>query len=165
MGWAILVKHMPADWPNMGWSKLFHHYEFKTQNNFSHFYAKNFWWLILEWSVSVPRPTTNGRKKLYFSVFGQSSKFQTNTLSNGWDSFTDHSFLYPNPGSTGPCQRKNILGTCFFAQMAAKKFQSKPLIVYRVTSQHLHSLYKWLKNFYAHFFKHTYSFLSQGYNI
>ena len=79
-------------------------------------------------------------------------------------------FLAPGPGPTGPRPRKkNFLRHTFLPKWTQKKFRPKrmkggrvirPFIYHRVTewqsdrvteSHHFHSLYGWVKFFYAHF--------------
>ena len=109
MGWAVLVKCMPANWPNMGWSNFFDHFELKPK--------------IIVGLLFVGQ-SAQGHWLYFFLKFfiGLSLNFQTNTLSNGWDRLTNQRFLALSPGPTGPCPRKRIIGTYFFAQMDAKFF-------------------------------------------
>ena len=41
MGWAVLVKHIPANLPNVGRSNAFDHFEFKIQHNLGLFRVKS----------------------------------------------------------------------------------------------------------------------------
>ena len=56
----------------------------------------------------------------YKLIVGISSNFQSNILSNGWESLTNHCFLAPRPQQTNPCLRNFFLRrTYFFAQRDA----------------------------------------------
>ena len=68
MGWAVLVKCMFADQPNMGRSNLFEHFEFKIQNNFGSVLGKKLQWSKID-IVDVSRSAHGHRPKVFIINF------------------------------------------------------------------------------------------------
>ena len=79
MGWAVLVKSMPANLPNMGRSNVFDHFEFRIKNYFGSVLCKKLSWSKIgvvgfSWLAYSQRPMSF-YNNFFFSILGLSFNF------------------------------------------------------------------------------------------